>query len=148
LSMHPFSLVPAYRAIHHLPLPERIERMRDGAVRAAILAGEPDAPKSPLFGYVRNFAIMFEMGETLDYEPVSESSIASRAAALGVSPQELAYDLLLEHGDSAALYSPLANYAHGNLDTTLELLRHDSVIPGLGDGGAHYGVICDASYST
>jgi N-acyl-D-aspartate/D-glutamate deacylase len=65
-----------------------------------------------------------------------------------VTPEELAYDLMVAREGHVALFLPFANYAHGNLDVALELFRHKDVVLGLGDGGAHYGVICDASYST
>jgi N-acyl-D-amino-acid deacylase len=148
LSMHPFSMVPAYQEIHHLPMAERLERMRDPEVRARITRGAPSNPSMPLLAFTRRFAGMFEMADPLDYEPPLESSIAARAERMGVTPEELAYDLLVEREGRAALFLPFANYAHGNLDVALELFRHKDVVLGLGDGGAHYGVICDASYST
>ena len=46
------------------------------------------------------------------------------------------------------LYVPLLNYVSGNLDTTREMLAHRDTLPGLGDGGAHVGIICDASTPT
>ena len=42
----------------------------------------------------------------------------------------------------------LANFENNSLDTVGELIRRDDVVLGLGDGGAHYGMICDASYPT
>jgi N-acyl-D-aspartate/D-glutamate deacylase len=67
---------------------------------------------------------------------------------MDVTPEALAYDLMIEREGHVALFMPFANYAAGNLDVALELFRHKDVVLGLGDGGAHYGVICDASYST
>lgn len=148
LSMHPFSLSPSYQAIHHLPIPERIAMMRDSALRQRITTEAPSDPTVPLLAYINRFEGMFEMSDPLDYEPSFDNSIAARAARMGVTPAELAYDLLLEHDGHVALFLPFANYAHGNLDVALELFRHKDVVLGLGDGGAHYGVICDASYST
>jgi N-acyl-D-aspartate/D-glutamate deacylase len=46
------------------------------------------------------------------------------------------------------LYFPLFNYSDGNLDSTLEMLQHPQAALGLSDGGAHCGVICDASTPT
>ena len=42
----------------------------------------------------------------------------------------------------------LANFRDNSLDTVAELIRRDDVVLGLGDGGAHYGMICDASFPT
>jgi N-acyl-D-amino-acid deacylase len=148
LSMHPFSLVPTYQDIHHLPIAERLERMHDPEVRARITSEAPGNPNLPLLTFTRRFDGMFEIADPLDYEPPLESSIGARAKRMGVRPEELAYDLLVEREGRVALFLPFANYAHGNLDVALELFRHKDVVLGLGDGGAHYGVICDASYST
>ena len=45
-------------------------------------------------------------------------------------------------------YVPFANYLDGSLDVVEEMLAHPLTIPGLGDGGAHVGTICDGSFST
>lgn len=148
LSAHPFCLKPSYKAIADLPLAERIERMRDPELRARIIAEEQDAVVSPLTAFVTGWAEMYEMGNPLNYEPDPANSIAARAARMGIEPANLAYDLLLAHEGNAAFFMPFANYANGNLDTALELFRFEHMVPGLGDGGAHYGIICDASYTT
>jgi len=70
------------------------------------------------------------------------------AAQRGVTPMAMAYDLLLERDGQEMLYAPETNYVDGNLDSTLEMLRHPQTLIGLGDGGAHYGLICDASFPT
>jgi len=46
------------------------------------------------------------------------------------------------------LYVPFLNYADGNLDATREMLCDPRSVPGLSDGGAHCGIICDASFPT
>ena len=46
------------------------------------------------------------------------------------------------------LYVPFLNYADGNLDATREMLIDPQSVPGLSDGGAHCGIICDASFPT
>jgi len=148
LSAHPFCLAPSYREIEHLPLAERLARMRDPELRERILTDKPGEVLSPLTAFVDRYENMFEINYPLNYEPDPQNSVAARAARLGVSPQSLAYDLLMAHEGRATFYMPFANYAHGNLDTVLEMFRHPNLVPGLGDGGAHYGIICDASYTT
>lgn len=147
-SAHPFFLKPSFREIADLPLPERIAALRDPARRAQILAEDPIEYHLPIAATINNFGGMYEICNTVDYEPVPESSIAARAAVLGVAPAALAYDILLAHGGDPALYMPFANYAEGNLDVAMEMFRHPDIVLGLGDGGAHYAVICDASYPT
>jgi len=94
------------------------------------------------------FEWMFPLGDPPNYEPPMSESIANRARARGVSPLEEAYDRLLDDDGQAMLLVALANFRDGSLDTIAELLRRDDVVLGLGDGGAHYGMICDASYPT
>ena len=83
-----------------------------------------------------------------DYEPDASTSIAARAAARGVTPMEEAYDRLLDDDGHAMLLVAMGNFENNSLDTVGELIRRDDVVLGLGDGGAHYGMICDASYPT
>jgi len=42
----------------------------------------------------------------------------------------------------------LANYASRNLDPILGMMQDPNAVIGLGDGGAHYGMISDSSYPT
>ncbi|MBB3860188.1 N-acyl-D-aspartate/D-glutamate deacylase [Novosphingobium hassiacum] len=148
LSAHPFFLKPSYREIADLPMADRVAALRDPARRARILTEGPVDCHLPVAATINRFEGMYEIGNPIDYEPVPESSIVARAAALGITPEALAYDILVAHGGEPALYMPFANYAAGNLDVALEMLRHPDIVLGLGDGGAHYAVICDASYPT
>ncbi len=43
---------------------------------------------------------------------------------------------------------PILNYADGSLEPVREMLLHPRAASGLADGGAHCGVICDASLPT
>ena len=55
---------------------------------------------------------------------------------------------MLGNDGEALLYWPILNYANGNLDAAAELMAHPHTVPGLSDGGAHVGTICDASFPT
>jgi N-acyl-D-aspartate/D-glutamate deacylase len=146
-SFHPFSSTPSYREIAALPLAERVQAMRDPARRAKIIAENPDS-KNMAVGLLYTLNRVYQLGDPPEYEPLPENSIMGRAEAMGINPRELAYDLLLEDEGRALLYVPIANYAFGNLDTVREMLLSDYTTPGLGDGGAHCGAICDASFPT
>jgi len=147
LSLHPFCFSPPYLAIRHLPLAARITRMRDPILRTQIIANM-GSTGNPLHSLVQQFDRMFEMAERIDYEPTLESSVGARAAREGILAIDLAYDLLLERDGKSIFFMPAANYVSGNLDLAHDLFRHPHMVLGLGDGGAHYGSICDASYTT
>ncbi|OBF28729.1 amidohydrolase family protein [Mycobacterium sp. ACS4331] len=147
LSGNPFVLYPSYQEIAHLPLAERVAQMRRPEVRQRILADSPGAGH-PLMFAAQLWDWMFPLGEQPNYEPDPADSIGARARARGVSPLEEAYDRVLDDEGHAMLLVTLANFRDGSLDTVAELLRRDDVVLGLGDGGAHYGMICDASFPT
>jgi N-acyl-D-aspartate/D-glutamate deacylase len=125
-----------------------VERLRDPAVRAAILGERIEAP-TPLLAYlVQAFHKIFPLGDPPDYEPHAERSVAAIAAREGRTPEAVAYDLLLERDGKAFLYFPFLNYSDGDFAVIHTMLTHPRAVIGLGDGGAHCGVICDASTPT
>ena len=148
LSGNPFVMYPSYRAIADLPLAERVAEMRTPDVRERILNDRPAADGHPLMFAAQAWNYMFPLGDPPNYEPTPSDSIGARAHARGVSPAEEAYDRLLDDNGHAMLLVTLANFRDGSLDTVAELIRRDDVVLGLGDGGAHYGMICDASFPT
>ena len=147
LSANPFVLYPSYREIAHLPLAERVAEMRKPEVRARILADKP-GHGHPLLYVAQAWDWIFPLGDEPDYEPDPSTSIAARARARGVTPMEEAYDRLLDDEGRAMLLVATSNLPNNTLDTVGELLHRDDVVLGLGDGGAHYGMICDAGYTT
>jgi len=147
LSANPFVLYPSYREIAHLPLAERVAKMREPEVRARILADKP-GQGHPILFVAQMWDWIFPLGDNPDYEPDPSTSIGARARARGADPMEEAYDRLLDDDGRAMLLVATSNLQGNSLDTVGELLHRDDVVLGLGDGGAHYGMICDASYST
>jgi N-acyl-D-aspartate/D-glutamate deacylase len=149
LTMNPFTLCPTYREIAHLPLAKRVALMRKPEVRAKILADQPtDAASNPLFHLGQTWEWIFPIDDRANYEPARTDSILARARARGVAPLEEAYDRLLDDDGHAMLLGAMANFTDNSLDTVGDLIRRDDVVLGLGDGGAHYGMICDSSYPT
>jgi N-acyl-D-amino-acid deacylase len=148
LSGNPFVLYPSYQEIAGLPLAERVAAMRRPEVRARILADKPTATGHPLFFMTQAWDWIFPLGEEPDYEPPASASISARAAARGVTPMEEAYDRLLDDDGHAMLLVAMGNFENNSLDTVGRLMRRDDVVLGLGDGGAHYGMICDSSFPT
>jgi N-acyl-D-amino-acid deacylase len=147
LSANPFVLYPSYREIAHLPLAERVAEMRKPEVRARILADKPSGGNAFLY-VAQMWDWIYPLDDNPIYEPDPSTSIGARARARGVAPMEEAYDRLLDDDGRAMLLVATSNLENNSLNTVGELLHRDDVILGLGDGGAHYGMICDASYST
>ncbi len=146
-SAHPFMLHAAYARLADLPLPERVERLRDPAVRAAILGETLDDAGAAAF-IADAWGHIFPLGDPPDYEPPPDRSVAALAERQGRPPAEVGYDLLLEREGRALLYMPLGGYADGDFRVLAELLTQPDVVLGLGDGGAHCGLLCDASVPT
>ena len=147
LSRNPFQTHPSYRAIAKLPLAERLTHLRRPEVRAAILSETATATDDPLF-FRPNYDKMYLLGNPPDYEQPPENALGPQARRQGRQPEELAYDAMLTDEGRGMLYVPFLNYADGNLDAVHEMLREPSAVPGLSDGGAHCGIICDASFPT
>jgi len=148
LSFHPFSLHPGFRAIAALPLAEKIAVMRDAGFRAKLLAEVPEDTNPVSIKTVQAARFAFEMGDEPIYNPAPADRLDRRAAAAGMPFDDYVYDILLKHEGRALLYQPGANYRDGNYDAVATMLDDDNTIIGLGDGGAHYGMICDASFPT
>jgi N-acyl-D-aspartate/D-glutamate deacylase len=149
-TLHPLLTNPVYREIAGLPLDERVLILGRPEYTARVLAAAADAGPGAAPGgrLLQAFGRMFELGDPPDYEPDPSASVARRAERDGRETLELAYDLLLADGGRAMLYLPSLNWAEGNLDATGEMLAHPDTVVGLGDGGAHVGTICDASFPT
>ncbi len=147
LTVHPFVLCPSWAKIADLPIEQQVSAMRDPGLRAALLS-EDFAPGHPFNQLARDWNWLFPLDDPPDYAPPREMSMAGQAQARGCTPQEVAYDRILATGGKGLFLAALGNYEQGRLDSAHEMLSHPHCIPGLGDGGAHYGAICDASYST
>ena len=147
-SVHPFIAHPSYRKIAALPIDERVRALRDPALRAQIL-GEQAEFHDPLAAYIAlSFHKLFALGDPPDYEPTRDQSVAARAEREGKRPEAIAYDLLLERDGRALLYFPLLNYTDFDFGPIREMLLHPNSVFSLADGGAHCGLICDASAPT
>jgi len=148
-SMHPFITCPTYRReLADLDLDERVERMRDPEMRATLIAEHADRTRGMSGMIAQSFHKMFPLGDPPDYEPQPETSVLGRSLEAGVEPVELAYDTLLSRDGKELMLFPLANFSDGNHDALREMNLAEGTLPGLSDGGAHCGVICDASFPT
>jgi N-acyl-D-aspartate/D-glutamate deacylase len=148
LSINPFSLCPSWQPLAKLPFAERLAALRDPQVRARLLVEEPGEALIPLSRLGRRYDFMWPLNDPPNYEPKAEDSIAAVAARGNRSPGEIAYDLLLENEGRGLLLVAIANYGDRSLTPIHTLMTDPNAVLGLGDGGAHYGMICDSSYPT
>ena len=146
LSLCPFTQLPSFEALRPLSPEDRLNKLRDPAVRDKILAEKHT--EAMYKRRVANFENLYPLGDPPDYEPAPEDSIAGRASRAGQDAAAFAYDYLLGDNGTAMLYRPLYNYADQNHDVLREMLLDRDTVPGLSDGGAHYGYICDTSFPT
>jgi N-acyl-D-aspartate/D-glutamate deacylase len=148
-TLNPFSLHPSYQAIASLPLEDKVKALQAPDMRARLLAEQPEKgnPDGVLM-LVGAIDRMYPFGSEPEYEPSADASLTAIAARRGVSPYEVAYDLLLEDDGKAILYLPFSNFIDNRIDVVRGLMADPNTILGLGDGGAHCGVSCDASYPT
>jgi N-acyl-D-amino-acid deacylase len=143
---HPFRGRPTYEALAHLPVAERAARMADPEVRAAIVAERPPPGVPRLRDLMLATATaVFPWHPVPEYEPDPAHSLAAQSERLGCDPEELLYDWTVAGDGDALVHFFLGGYP-GNLDVSAELLVHPASVLGLGDGGAHVDLICDAGY--
>ncbi|HXQ46681.1 MAG TPA: amidohydrolase family protein, partial [Caulobacteraceae bacterium] len=145
LTVNPFTHYGAYKEIAGKPLAERVKALSDPDFRARLFASRPE---TGVRGAGGAFVRMYLMGAQPDYEPTESDSVAAIAAARDVSAEEVALDHMLSNGGRGMIYVPFLNYASGNLDPAYAMMNHKDAIPGLSDGGAHVGMICDGSFPT
>jgi N-acyl-D-aspartate/D-glutamate deacylase len=154
-SYHAFQLRPTYKRLAaELSFDELVVEMRRPEVKAQILAEadlEPD-PTQQFEGLPAFFQAatdrLYVIGDPPDYEPTSDKSVASIAAARGREPLEFLYDLAVEGDGKGLLLMPFFNYTDGNHDAIAEMISWPGALLGLSDGGAHCRMICDASLPT
>jgi N-acyl-D-amino-acid deacylase len=146
---NPFCMTPAWQEIADLQLAEKVAKMREPDMRDRLLHEDALDPKHPLFPLARNFGQLFPLDpDAPSYEPDPATSMQALADSAGVPVEEYVYDRLLDDEGRNLMICALGNYSLYNLDHVIEMLDDPNVVVGLGDGGAHYGMICDASYPT
>jgi len=140
-SMSPFSPRPSFRALQDLPWDEMMSKLKTPEMKAQILEEEIDQPHMFVKIFNKRFDKMYPLEEPIEYLPAKNTSVAARAQAEGMEPDEWLYDYFLGNNGSNLIYIPAANFT----DHIPELLTHPHTVSALGDGGAHVGSICDAS---
>jgi N-acyl-D-aspartate/D-glutamate deacylase len=156
-TFHPFMGFPAYKEIADLPLDERVAVMKTDAFRKKILSQKSDKLAGPGSSIppiadllIENMEMvagkLFTLSENPDYEQPPENAIGAKAEARGVSVWEELFDTVIARDGRELIYLPIYNYTELSYDNVLTMMQHPLAIPGLSDGGAHVGTVCDASF--
>ncbi|GJM38781.1 MAG: amidohydrolase [Acidimicrobiales bacterium] len=146
--LSPWRQRPSWDEIGDLPLDELVAELRRPERRAAILSETPDTDNPFSQFILGSMHRIYVLGDPPDYEPGPDRTVKAMADDMGREVDDLLYDMLLEDEGRALLLFPFLNYADGNGDALREMLTHPAGVIGLSDGGAHCGVICDASQPT
>ena len=148
-TLSPFTMHDGYRRIWPLSRAEKLVHLSDPAFRASLLAEQVEIDPNWIVGFIiSSFHKMYEMGDSPDYEPHPSTSVAARAERGGRSPYEVILEILLANEGRGLIYFPIMNYTEGSLDDVYQMATHPHTAFGLGDAGAHCGVLCDASFPT
>jgi len=151
-TVHPFRFRPAWTEIMGKPWAEQLAHLKDPAFKQRMISEENVFPESDLVGLLMviagGWSMQFEIGPDFNYEPTQAETLAARAEAASVSPEEYAYDLLMQDEGRGFIYFPILNYADGNLNFLEALQGSGDTVNSLSDGGAHCGTICDAASPT
>jgi len=144
----PFSMCASYKAIAKKSVAERVAIMRDPSFRAKLLEESREPLRSDMAARLTDYDRMFPLGDPPDYEPAQETSLGAQARRENRDPREVIYDYLIEGEGKNFIFSPFANFAAYNLDCCSEMMQSPHTLIGLGDGGAHVGIISDGSFPT
>ncbi len=162
-TFHPLMAFPSYIEIANLSFEERVKRMRDPALKTKMLAETPVKLAGSGTSVPPMTDIMIAMTEQIagkmfklspdgsgnvDYEQSYASSAAAEAERKGETVWSVLYDWMLEDNGKMLIYFPIYNYTDMNYDAVYTMMTHPLALPGLTDGGAHVGYICDASFPT
>jgi N-acyl-D-aspartate/D-glutamate deacylase len=144
---HPFAGHPAWLAMKDLSPAERYRRLKTDAELRRKLIEEPTGNGARQW-MAEALHKMFPIGERPDYEPDASNSVAEIARRSGRRPLEVALEEMMARDGKGLLMLPFENYAYGSLDVVHEMITDPATVLGVADGGAHVGVICDASSPT
>lgn len=149
-TLHPFMTNPVWQRIAELPVDDQAQVMADPRFKRDVLQAQTAERNRNLIGgrLIHKWDFMYELTDPPVYEPDPADSVAARASRLGRSPEDVVYDLMVGDSGRGMLYVTSLNYADGNLDAVREMLVDANTVPGLSDGGAHVGTICDGSFPT
>ena len=145
-TINPMRQFPAYREIHNQPIEQRKAKLLDPVFRQRVLSEEPILPKNKdAVRFMTDVDAIYVLDAKLSYEPDPQrDSLAAIARATGRHPIEVMMDTM---ATGVPLLFLFGNYP-GDLEAQREAIENPLSVFGLSDGGAHCGVLVDASVPT
>jgi N-acyl-D-aspartate/D-glutamate deacylase len=147
-SLNPFSAHPSFRSLAPLSFAGKVAALSQPEFRAQMMSEKPVGRAAEAVARFSDFDRIFALGSPPNYEPAPESSLAAMADATGRPVLDIALDLMLADDGRGFLFAPFSNFADRNLEACRAMLDSPHTLVGLGDGGAHVGMISDASFPT
>ncbi len=144
-TLNPMRQFPAYDEIKALPFDEQRRMLLDATFRAKVLADDAKVSRyADTNKMISTWDRMYVLPADLSYEPGYDDSIAGIAAAKGIGVREALMDVMADRRPILFLFGKY----RGDLGMQIDAIKHDRSVFGLSDGGAHCGVLCDASVPT
>ena len=144
-TLNPLRQFQTFSTIKDLPIAEQRVALRDPEFRTRLLADERKVHRFPDTNRILStWDRMYVLPTDLSYEPTYADSLAGIADARGADVREVLMDVM---ADGRPLLFLFGNYP-GHLDGQVDAINHPQSVFGLSDGGAHCGVLCDASVPT
>jgi N-acyl-D-aspartate/D-glutamate deacylase len=147
-SNNPVSKTATYKSLAGKPFDEIVRTLKQPEVRAKAISEMLALPPQATARYGTYEALYVQDQAELNYTPSPETSVAAHARASGRHPLEVIYDHFLTRDGTAFILFAARNYADRSLNAVREMISHPATLLGLGDGGAHVGIILDASFPT
>jgi len=144
-TINPMRQHPAYREIQNESLASRKAALRDPSFRSRVLSEEKIQPRNKdAVRFMNDYDRIYVMDDQLSYEPDHGDSIAGLAASRDCDPLEIIMDAMSEGRPLLVFFGGYRN----NLEAQRKVIEDPLSVFGLSDGGAHCGVLVDASVPT
>jgi N-acyl-D-aspartate/D-glutamate deacylase len=143
-----FNLMPGWGPILALPIPQRIERLRDPEVRRTMAAGAA----SDEAGVLRRLADWggYRIGDTFSAEnvPLGRRLVADIAAERGTAAFDTLLDIVIADELRTVLWPSPTDNDDASWALRAEAWEHPYAMLGGSDAGAHLDRMCGAPYVT
>ncbi|MFC8232469.1 amidohydrolase family protein [Streptomyces sp. NPDC057284] len=142
------NLIPGWGEILSLPVPERIERLRDASTRADMLR-RADSKEAGVFRRLADFG-RYVIGDTYSAanEGLSGRVVRDIAAERGQDPFHCLVEICAADELRTVLWPMPTDNDPGSWALRQQTWQHEDVLLGGSDAGAHLDRMCGAPYTT